>query len=102
MFLDGTTTLGSGTLSGGVATFSTAALSAGTHSITAVYGADANDNGSTSSALSQVVNPVTVTSTTTLATSVNPALVSTMVTFTATVHMSSGNATGSVVFRDGT
>ncbi|HEX4794927.1 MAG TPA: Ig-like domain repeat protein [Humisphaera sp.] len=102
MFMDGTTTLGSGTLSGGVATFSTGSLSVGTHSITAVYGADANDNGSTSSALSQVVNPVAVTSTTTLATSINPALVSTMVTFTATVHLSSGNATGNVIFKDGT
>ena len=34
----------------------TAALTAGTHSITAVYGGDASNTGSTSSALSQVVN----------------------------------------------
>jgi len=101
MFMEGSATLGSGTLSGGVAIFSTGALAAGTHSITAVYAGDANDNGSSSSALSQVVNPAVVTSTTTLATSINPAVVTTMVTFTANVHMSSGSPSGNVSFMDG-
>ncbi len=54
-FLDGTTTLGTGTLNGAVATYSTAALSPGTHSITAVYGGDRNYPGSTSAAVSQTV-----------------------------------------------
>ena len=39
-FKDGTAVLGSGSLSGGVATFQTLSLSGGTHSITAVYGGD--------------------------------------------------------------
>lgn len=40
-FLDGTTTLGTGTLgNGGVATFATAALTAGAHNISAMYGGD--------------------------------------------------------------
>jgi hypothetical protein len=41
---------------GGIATFSTSSLPAGTDSITAVYGGDTNDASSTSTALSQVVN----------------------------------------------
>jgi DNA-binding beta-propeller fold protein YncE len=56
-FLDGGTLLGTGALSGGLATFSTAALSVGSHSITAVFNANANFNGSTSAALTQQVNP---------------------------------------------
>src|SRR5262249_6969951 len=57
-FKDGTTTLGTGTLdASGVATFSTAALSTSTHSITAVYGADTNFNASTSNTVNQVVSP---------------------------------------------
>jgi len=70
-FLDGTTVLGPGTVSGGTANFSTTTLSVGTHSITAVYGGDATYNGATSSAVSQVVQTIggpqptfTVTSTT--------------------------------------
>ena len=58
-FMDGSTMLGSGTLNGsGVTTFATSSLSAGTHSITAVYQGDTKFGGSTSQALSQVVNPI--------------------------------------------
>jgi uncharacterized protein (DUF2141 family) len=56
-FLDGTTGLGYATLSGSVATFSKSHLAVGTHSITAQYLGDATSNKSTSSAVSQVVNP---------------------------------------------
>src|SRR5207237_10905901 len=41
-FQDAATTLGPGTLSGGTATFTTSGLTGGTHSITAIYGGDAN------------------------------------------------------------
>ena len=54
-FYDRATELGTGTLSGGVATFTTSALDVATHSITAQYGGDANFAASTSSALSQTV-----------------------------------------------
>jgi RHS repeat-associated protein len=55
-FLDGSTTLGTGTLNGsGQATFSTSALLAGSHSITAVYAGDGNFAGSGSTALSLTV-----------------------------------------------
>jgi hypothetical protein len=60
-FYDGATALGSATLSGGTATFTTALLSVGGHSITAVYGGDANFAASTSSTLTQTVNVPQIT-----------------------------------------
>lgn len=54
-FLDGTTTLGSGTLSSRVATYSTSSLAEGAHSITAIYSGDPNFAVSSSSALSESV-----------------------------------------------
>lgn len=56
-FLDGTTTLGTGNLSGGVATFPTTLLSVGSHSITASYGGSSSFAASASGVLIQVVNP---------------------------------------------
>ena len=57
-FLDGGALLGTGTISGGSASFTTASLAQGTHSITAVYSGDATDAASTSSALQQTVIPM--------------------------------------------
>jgi len=54
-FMQGKTTLGTGTLSGGTATFMTSKLGKGTHSITAVYAGDADFAGSTSKPDKQVV-----------------------------------------------
>jgi hypothetical protein len=54
-FFDGSTILGTATLNGGAATFSTSELALGQHNITAVYGGDANNLGSTSSVLAQTV-----------------------------------------------
>src|SRR5262249_40571858 len=56
-FKDDTATLGTTTLNGaGQATLATSALSVGSHSITAVYGGDAGNNGATSAVLTQSVN----------------------------------------------
>jgi hypothetical protein len=55
-FKDGSSALGTGSLSAGVATFTTNALAPGSHSLTAVYGGDADSGGSTSSGLTQTVN----------------------------------------------
>lgn len=55
-FLDGGTSLGSGTLSGAVATLSISSLTPGTHPITAVYAGDVNNATSTSPAVVQTVN----------------------------------------------
>src|SRR5262249_45563034 len=60
-FTEGGTTLGTGSLSGGVATFSTAALAVGGHVITAVYGGDSNFAGSNSPPLTQQVNRTSTT-----------------------------------------
>jgi hypothetical protein len=54
-FMDGTTGMGTGTLSGGVAKLTNSTLTVGTHPITAQYLGDVNSARSTSSALDQVV-----------------------------------------------
>ncbi len=53
-FMNGSAVLGSATLSGTAAAFTTSG-GAGTNAITAVYSGDANNNGSTSGALQQVI-----------------------------------------------
>jgi hypothetical protein len=98
-FKDGTTTLGTGTLASGSATFTTSALTGGSHSITAVYGGDTNYLGSTSSALTQAVNPTGAT--TAVTSSLNPSTSGQSVTFTATVSGSGVTPTGTVTFMDG-
>jgi hypothetical protein len=97
-FLDGTATLGSGTLANGQATFSSSTLAAGSHSITAVYGGDANFTGSTSTALTQMIGGATP-NTTTVRSSASPSTFGQSVTFTATVNPNT--ATGTVTFKDG-
>jgi len=54
-FMKGKIVLGTGTLNGGSATFTTSTLKVGTTSIKAVYGGDSNFEGSTSNAVKQVV-----------------------------------------------
>jgi|HubBroStandDraft_6_1064221.scaffolds.fasta_scaffold00195_25 hypothetical protein len=57
-FKNGSTTLGTGTLSSSrKATFAVSTLAEGTQSITAIYGGDSNFTTSTSAVLSQKVNP---------------------------------------------
>ena len=60
-FVEGATILGTATLSGGVATFTTSSLGAGTHTITAVYEGDAIHGSSESAPLTQTVVACTVT-----------------------------------------
>ena len=100
-FNDGGNVIGTVTLNGfGTATFTTSALTTGSHSITAVYGGDANFFGSTSSALTQTVRVASTT--TTLSSNENPAAPGQAVTFTAEVDGAFGGApTGAVTFYDG-
>jgi hypothetical protein len=104
-FYDGTTSLGTGPLAAGVATYATTALPIGSASITAVYGGDANFSGSTSSAVTVVVSAAAPIGTSTaLTTSATTAVSGTSVTFTAVVTQASGTAIpeGTVTFLDGT
>jgi hypothetical protein len=103
-FLDGATSLGTGTVgAGGVVMLMTSSLAAGSHSITAQYGGDANFATSTSPVLSQVVNGAARASTTTaLLSSLNPSTTGISVTLTATVtSATAGTITGTVTFLDG-
>ncbi len=96
-FKSGSSILGVSALSGGVATVITTPLSPHTESIKAVYsGSPGFFAGSSSSVLSQVVNPAP--SPVALISSANPSLVGQSVTFTATVMVPSGTPTGVVVF----
>src|SRR6185503_1257512 len=93
---DGSTTIGTGTLGAeGKATLSTSTLSAGSHTITAVYGGDANYNTSTSASITQNISKADTT--TTVVSGTNPSIFGQSVTFTATVS----NGTGTVTFKDG-
>ncbi len=101
-FLDGTSplhTTGLQPSSKGIAIFSLSSLSVGTHALTAQYSGDGTHGKSTSSLLVQKV--VTQATTTTLRSSPNPSNDGELVTFSATVKpASSGDPTGSVVFRN--
>ena len=102
VFKRGTVTLGSGTLSGGTASYATTPtqLPAGDYAITAVYDGNAKQAGSTSAVYPQTVNPAATT--TSLSTSGSPSASRSPVTFTATVSSSAGAPRGNVVFLDGT
>ncbi len=99
-FFDGTTLLGTSPLDGGgIATFQTSKLTAGTHLILASYAGDDTDRASQSAALSQAVN--TADTSVTLLSSLNPSIVGSAVTFTADVTSRGQAATGKVTFLDG-
>ncbi|HVP65992.1 MAG TPA: Ig-like domain repeat protein [Anaeromyxobacteraceae bacterium] len=101
-FFDGSTLLGSGTLSGGVASFGPLTLGAGSHSITATYTGDSNFAASSpSAAQAEVVSQVAAA--TAVSSSANPSTFGNAVSFTATVGGVAGGLapTGAVQFTDG-
>ncbi len=101
-FKDGGTVLGTGTPSGnGIARYSTAALLAGMHTITAEYGGDANFATSSGALIGSTFTVNQAVSLTALAASANPSSYGQSVTFTATVTSSEGTPTGTVTFKDG-
>jgi hypothetical protein len=95
-FLDGGTMIGTASVSSGAASFATASLVKGGHSITATYAGDASDAAASSGTLNQVVTASTSVG---LTSSLNPSTAGQAVTFTASVTPSM--ATGTVQFRDG-
>ena len=101
-FKDGGVTLGTATLSNSIASFTTSALGAGSHSITAQYSGDTSYNPNTSPALNQGVNQASTT--TAVTSSPNPANSGQVVSLTATVSViapGAGTPTGTVQFFDG-
>jgi predicted secreted protein len=102
-FLDGATNLGTAPINAqGVASLSVAGKfwTVGTHTLTAVYGGDADNAGSNSTPISEIINiaPTNVS----VVSSLNPAGLGASVTFTASVSSSGGTPTGTVQFFDGT
>jgi hypothetical protein len=100
-FKFGTTILGTGTLSGGVATLTTNALPEGTaDSLTASYGGAVDFTASTSNVLTQAV--LKGQTTTTLTSSVNPSQFGQTTNFTATIVAEHGGTpTGTMTFKNG-
>jgi hypothetical protein len=97
-FFDGATLLGSQPLVGGGASFTTAALTAGNHSITAAYAQSSNFVGSTSTVVLQTVNKAATR------TSVQAAVSNNKVLLTATVTVvtpGTGVPPGAVEFFNG-
>jgi uncharacterized repeat protein (TIGR03803 family) len=93
-------TIGSALLnSSGVATFTRSNLSADSYPLTAVYLGDANNPGSTSAVLNQVVTEATTSAT--LTSSPNPSTPAQAVTFTATISSPTVAANGPVTFTAG-
>ncbi|MGA3092587.1 MAG: Ig-like domain repeat protein [Terriglobales bacterium] len=100
-FMSGSTRMGNGTVSGGIASLATTGLTVGTDAITAVYNGSGSFASSTSSAVSQAVNQASTT--TALTSSVNPSKAGQSVTFTATVTPQfSGTPSGNLAFYEGT
>ncbi len=94
-FYDGATLLNTTALANGVAAWSVASLSTGTHSLTAIYSGDANYNASTSPAVTEAVNGFTISATGSSGTSGSSAPTQTAVPGgTATFGLSIGPTSG--------
>ena len=99
-FSQGSTILGTGTLSGGVATFSDSTLAVGTNELTAEYGGDSQFGGSASKIERLVVSKASTS--TALTSSPNPSKLNQSVTFSATVASQNGaTPSGTVTFKNG-
>ncbi len=100
-FQDGSTSLGTATITGNSASWTTSSLGGGSHSIVASYAGSADCNSATSSALSQTVNKVAVTIAG--SSSLNPSTYGDPIqlTFLFTGSASHATPTGSAVLYDG-
>jgi hypothetical protein len=99
LLLDSSTTVATAAISGAGSAFSTAALSIGTHTLTASYGGDANNSAATSASVTVVVRQAN--SATLLTAGANPLTLGNALTLTATVSSDNPNAGGTVRFYDG-
>jgi hypothetical protein len=99
-FFDGSTSLGTGTLSGTTATLGTSALTVGSHTIKAVYEGDTNNASATSATITVTVQSAQSTPTLTLSANQTNPILNSMVNFTATLS-NGASPTGTVTFKEG-
>jgi hypothetical protein len=90
---------GTATLAGGVATFTTQSMDAGSANVTAKYSGDTSQVASTSDSYQQTVNPAATA--TTVVSSPNPSAQGQQVAFTATITSPFATPKGTVTFRSG-
>ena len=100
VFQEGDTILTTAVVANGTATFTSSALSGGSHTLTATYGGDSAFAASSSAALVQTVGGAATAAT--LVSSQNPASVGAAIVFTATVTSAAGMPTGTVAVLEGT
>jgi hypothetical protein len=96
VFKDGTTVLGTATISGTTATIVTSNFAVGIHYITAVYSGDQNYSSASSHPLPQTITKAAATIS--LKSSTNPSIYGDTLTITATLDK---GPTGTVTFLDG-
>ncbi|NOV02651.1 Ig-like domain-containing protein [Paenibacillus planticolens] len=105
-FKEGSTVLGTGTLSSGIATLTTPILNVGSHSITAHYGGSLTHVANSSSSAPVVINPIPTSATLTVTGGTgDSSSYGTSLTLTATVANTNGSPIapgGTVTFKDGT
>lgn len=97
-FLSNGVALGTATLNGGAALFTTQFAAAGSYTITAIYSGDANTETLTSAPLIEIVKNL---ATIKLTSSLNPALLNNESTLTATLTSTGPTPTGLITFYDG-
>jgi hypothetical protein len=98
-FADGATSLGTGTVVGGIATISINSLATGSHGLVASYSGDANFSASQSNVQPQVVNKVSTM--TALTSSMNPTTNASSIVLKANVTAATGLPSGVVALFDG-
>jgi hypothetical protein len=104
-FLDGSTQIGTSSISGTSTTFSTSTLAVGSHSITASWPGDANTNSATSSVVTQVVNSSSSPTISTIAGTGTQGCTGTGLATSATLNLPTGvkvDSSGNVYIADQT
>ena len=101
-YVDGTD-LGSGTLSGGIATVSTGTLAVGSHIVTAAYSGDLNFNSAASQLLTQIISQASTT--VTISSTIDPSISGEQFALSAAVNSTNNSGvsapTGAVTFMEG-
>ena len=103
-FTEGSTTLGTGSVSSGVATLVVSTLAIGSHTVVANYGGSSTFNSSVSNSVTvTITSPPKINDSAALTASPTSVFVGSNITFTATVSQSSGSVkpAGTVTFTEG-